>query len=294
MPQIVHIHDYATCVRKATNPPIRGRSKPQWWVDRNNREQNYYMHIAPSLVPPVAGPSYALRMYHTDLVTYHADGSVTLKTYNSATTRDVASAWAPRSTEVVGHRGRMYWKVYRSPGRAEYYTDTLTVVPAAQPGFWDVATEQRDNGTRFVLNKQRGAAARKLPPVALANTMIGVYAALTDAETRAPSDREPFRPFAEVLAQALHGFYRGDPWEQQLQKHLSFELERDFPRGSRYAIPTNDVTDTAYLLLGAYDEVVVPLDELPRKSTRRSHDKVWVSKWRKAIREAQARVRSPA
>ncbi len=83
------IHDYITAV----NYLQRGKFKREWW--RNSRP------IANNTRLEMRGNTYgddiAVRLHGTDVVTYHADGTITLNTggYWTVTTRDRINRFVP-------------------------------------------------------------------------------------------------------------------------------------------------------------------------------------------------------
>ena len=289
MPTPTSISSYADCEELSREKPIRGRAPKQWWLDNDRRAGHLFM------LNPRDGV-FSCRMYATDLVTYHDDGAVELRTYSSHTTVPVARAWAPYGARPLLHRGYMYWCV-DALGGARYLRGHTVLHPAGN--LWEVAQQEHDNnGVRFVANKEKGRAVAKLPFVKAARDIVGGLAALDHGgEPAAPSGaggyyQRTVTPLREVdtrlvraLMQAAQQHAMGEPYEAQLAQGILAAYDA-MPKTWRnaYVLDDTSVRIAAQALFDCETQVRVPLSALPLASTTPHMDRSAVAAARDQLR----------
>ena len=113
------------------------------------------------LVQHESGKSYACVLYNTALVTYHDDGSVSLRTYNSQSSVMFADCVSPQGCTSIAHRGVMFWQVRTDKG-TRFYAEGKSplILTPTKAGNWWLATQ----AVRFYDQKtdlKKAAAVRK-------------------------------------------------------------------------------------------------------------------------------------
>jgi len=286
MSQPIRVSSFEQCARIAEDPPIRGRSQKQWWLDSNRRDAKLYMHQP-------TDDSFALRMYRTDLITYHRDGQVELRTYSSATTQPVARAWRPHSgVSNMTHCGTMYWAV-NTPEGLVYLTGGSLLAPGKDfRGTWTVLSASHQNhGVREVVDTRKMAKARKLPFIKSAVIAVDALAALESGGPGIPlwpvycmgshDAHSAMVLIMRALKDAAVSSATKEPWEPALLAALQSvrTIHGHVP------IAREHVYTAAQALFGAVVHKVTPLSELPKKDTIVRLDQ-------SAVRVAQDEVRA--
>lgn len=104
---------------------------------------------------------YECVLYNTPVVTYMADGSVLLDTYNSQSTQVFAWVVKPTGCAPASTRGRMFWDVRTDAGNMYYQPgkERLRLAPTDK-GNW-LLTSEPVAFTEQQYNPKLGAAVRK-------------------------------------------------------------------------------------------------------------------------------------
>jgi hypothetical protein len=126
--------------------PIRGRNVDTRPVAQR-RNDNFTIRLSPK------DESVIIRLYHTDIITYHKDGTIELEPYASKLTDDAVrgifrGAVTPMYTNPVGPVLYTKGKYYRIPGIATLDKD-LNLISGSKPF------------THYQVDKAKGAAALK-------------------------------------------------------------------------------------------------------------------------------------
>lgn len=280
MSQPIRVSSFEQCARIAEGPPIRGRGQKEWWLDSSRRDAKLYMHQP-------TDDSFALRMYSTDLITYHRDGRVELQTYSSSATQPVAWAWRPHSgVSNTTHRGTMYWAV-NTPEGLVYLTGGSLLAPGEDfRGTWTVlSASHQDHGVRKVADTRKMAKVRKLPFVKSAVTAVDALAALESGgpgislwpvHRMGSNDARSAMVFImRALKDAAVSSATKEPWEPALLAALQSVRTTH----GHVPIAREHVYNAAQALFGAVVHKVTPLSELPKPDTIVQLDRssVWVA-----------------
>lgn len=108
--QLASIHTFADC-EEFVRETKSWRGKPNEWPlhPQRRREQGTdLLRLGPD--------TYAARLFKTNIVTYHRDGTVELRLWNSAKTIEAYHSLAPATAQARMLRGRMYVSLSFSPG----------------------------------------------------------------------------------------------------------------------------------------------------------------------------------
>lgn len=114
------------------------------------------------LVQHESGKSYACVLYNTALVTYHDDGSVSLRTYDTSSSVMFADCVSPQGCDALSHKGRMFWRVRTDDGM-RYYTEgdkPLLLMPTKK-GNWRL-TNPPAKLLQWVYDRKKGAEVQKM------------------------------------------------------------------------------------------------------------------------------------
>lgn len=179
--------------------------------------------------------AYCLYLHRTALVTYWPD-HVVLKVYDSQSSIIFAGQFAPNGVRAISHFGDMWYAICTEDGT--HYYDNEVMLHPVRAGVWRVEGERR-TATQKVLDLKRAAEVRKR-----------------------------LKPFLQwqaatmkVAPQALQ--HRPAPWELHRLCDNPDDLD---------AYPAVGACDPAmlrvhaYERLGAYQNVTVPLNQLPRRN----------------------------
>lgn len=190
------------------------------------------------------GKSYECTLYSTVLVTYHADGKVSLRCHRSISSRDFAWRVKPPGTRIIRFNGNMFW-VIQTPEGERYYEqkhDPLVLVPHGNK--WELITEPLTQ-KEWKYDPKLGAEVRK--------------------------KLKPFCKWAELTERLLgHSSYIRKPYFTGGKFDASYFLAHPneteaYPRMLGLFKNSQNLIDTAYLVTGARNQVDAPFDRLPRK-----------------------------
>ena len=142
--------------------PIRGYIKDLYGVPLHKKRErhNVYRLVRKSnRYEESHGESYACRLYETDIITWHADGTVMLDvTYFSQTTREFARFYMPHyGVAIYPHEGRHV--VRDDVGHYKASTKPVRLIKVG--AVWRVDASTAKIETRPVLDKSKAAAVRK-------------------------------------------------------------------------------------------------------------------------------------
>ena len=184
---------------------------------------------------------YECVLYSTAMVTYYADGDV--KVIGDGRNASHSFAWrvSPNGVTPVRANGHMFWQVDTPEGERFYKDNKCLMLSHAPKNTWHL-TNTPVRTTEKILDKERAAGVRKL---------LSHY------------DKW------EKLTSRLLGFR---PNVRNYRNHSIIKLLLDGPENIEsfaelrpHLGPVAGFREAAYDIMGAYDEIVVPHDRLPRK-----------------------------
>jgi hypothetical protein len=187
---------------------------------------------------------YACVLHQTPVVTYFADGSVALQCYSSQSTQLFAWYMKPEGCRPVSHKGEMWWSVETDEGTHYYAQDgePLVLEPTGK-GKWRLLSRTRE-ATERAYNAKAGAQARKLI--------------------------KPYLDWFDLTSRMNGNKYYGK-FAVPSQGHIQTLMDNPDGVGMFRALAESGATPDlvrkhAYEITGAYTQVAVPHDRLPRTS----------------------------
>jgi len=138
-------------------------NQPEWRNEHTNRRPLSGKREAHKrLVQQDRGNSYACFLYDTALVTYFADGSVSLRTHDTQSSVMFANCVNPSGCSASSHKGRMFWQVRTDEGTRFYMegNQALILVPT-EKGNWCLTTQPAEL-TQWVYDRKKGAEVQKM------------------------------------------------------------------------------------------------------------------------------------
>lgn len=187
---------------------------------------------------------YGCVLYQTAIVTYFADGSLVLRCHDTQSTQLFAWYMKPQGCRPVSHKGEMWWSVDTDEGTHYYRQDggPLCLKPTPS-GKWKL-TSRTLSATEQAYDAKAGAQARK------------AIKAYTD--------------WFELTSRLNGGAYYGKfavPQRSHIQTLMDNPTEAKlFPVLAANGATPELVRKHAYEITGAYTQVAVPHDRLPRIS----------------------------
>jgi len=138
-------------------------SQPEWknqldgWRQLSGRREFHKR-----LMRQANGCSYACVLYDTALVTYHDNGSVSLRTYDTSSSVMFAGCVSPQGCDALSHKGRMFWRVRTDDGMRFYMEGDkpLLLVPT-EKGNWRL-TNPPAEPLQWVYDRKKGAEVQKM------------------------------------------------------------------------------------------------------------------------------------
>lgn len=225
-----------------------------------------------------ADGSYAFKLYHTEVVTYHPDNTITIRTYDTLSTVEFMEYMLPWTVGVFLNRGKMYlslkeiqangWdrKFYREGREPIRLAPTETNHGVTYYHITNPETLSQD--TVRVVNRARAKEIRaKLKPLM---DWVHAVSALNDGDvTEIASDNPQYYGLTETIAAVVSGVATVEDyplvlWELTKVGWSQFEVGKP----ERQLVPNwrDRIIDTAYKTCGVLDEVPVPIGELPKKT----------------------------
>lgn len=241
----IAIRSYAAALRHYDRvKPIRGRATEVRPIGDRRRDQ-FAIHKRPD------NKEVYLRMYNTDVITYHEDRRVSVRTYNSTSTVQFADRHLPVGLRATSRNGTMYVDC-RTAGTFGYSSyaegiEPLVFRPCSEGlGTWELVSTPAPQ-TRHVLNRVRTRKIReqlelffkyatvlqRLEPVVRVPTYARKY---PDGNHRA------------ALLTVLHND-EGFPQEEFAAFYGTLSLCNNWKES---------LLKEAYFLLGAYDKETLP------------------------------------
>lgn len=213
------------------------RNKPASWRPLQTKRKD---HVRLNKLHGEVG--YECVLYNTPMVTYYADGEIRLIGHDSASSHSFAWHTAPAGITPVTNNGRMYWQVDTPEGTRFYRDSPLLELAPAPNGRWQLLNEPAKE-TEKVLDPKKAAAVRKLL-----------------------SHYDKWEKLTSRLVGSDFRICPKYPPREDIQALLTSPQNPEMFARLRSAIgPVPGFREIAYELMGAYDEVAVAHDRLPRK-----------------------------
>ena len=227
----------------------------------------------------LADGSIAYRLYYTDVVTYHPNGDVTLRLYDSKSTVACMSNLMPINTGVTLHRGRMFVALRSAQGHAhndwKYYRGSVVKLtrmtaqdnPVLPVQYKLVNPDDMERHTTRRVDRAKSAEVReKIAPF---------MDWLKTIQALAPDGVLPLELFPDRTARTTHyemeRILAGDHSPEQYVRCAYTVASRLWDgltqRGYYFRTdPVRQLRDVAYHVAKPFVEVEVPFGELPPDS----------------------------
>ena len=232
---------------------IRGQDKSSAGVPLRSDRKNWRT----TSLRKLNNGGYALRLYYTDVVVYHSDGSVTLDvSYKSRSTNEFASALLPPSINACTRFDRPVVYIGNNGYGYDYYLGIrpMTFIKNPETNTYALLNPEQLAVTKQVLNRKRAKAVREMlqPLMGFVNTMRAMGPLSEDALVGVPSlivyssyVTEEYITNPDNFMMFLRPYYRsasvGGRWGARLQEHTEKAILKE-----------------AYRRFDAYDRVPLP------------------------------------
>lgn len=265
------VDNYNSALRAYNNvKPIRGTDGIERPFDDRQAKHKMFRKLADG--------SIAYRLYRTDVVTYHPNGDVTLRLYDSQSTAACMRCIMPINTDVTLHRGRMFvalrcaqgyalndWKYYR--GSVVKLTRMTALDNPVLPVQYKLANpDDVERHTTRRVDRVKSAEVRKQiePFMSWLRTIqaLSVDGVLPAELFPDRTTRTPHYEIGRILA--------GDHSPEQYARCAYTAVRNSWPVGTPgyyfRTDPVRKLRDVAYHVTKPFVEDEVPFGELPPDS----------------------------
>ena len=189
------------------------------------------------------GGGYECVLYQTPMVTYYASGDIKLIGDNRSASHEFAWHTTPAGVTPTSANGKMYWQVDTPEGTRYYRDDKYLMLTPVPNGKWELANEP-------IVEEEKTLDLKKAAAVRKTLSHYDKWDKMTSRLMGAWDQKYPRYPQRHDIRVLLE-----HPEDLEMFTRLRSELG-----------PVSGFREAAYDIMGAYDEVTVPHDRLPRKA----------------------------